>query len=59
VNAEVINLRRVKKNLARKDAGQQAEANRQKFGRSKNEKSLAAAKEAQATKLHDGHKRDT
>jgi Domain of unknown function (DUF4169) len=59
VSAEIINLRRAKKTMARKDAGQQAEANRQKFGRSKNEKSLAIAKEAQATKLHDGHKRDT
>jgi hypothetical protein len=59
VNAEIINLRRVKKTLARKEAEQQAEANRQKFGRSKNEKSSTAAKEAQATKLHDGHKRDT
>lgn len=59
MNAEIINLRRAKKTLARKETEQQAEANRQKFGRSKNEKSLAAAKEAQATKLHDGHKRDT
>jgi Domain of unknown function (DUF4169) len=59
VNAEIINLRRVKKTLARKEAEQQAEANRKKFGRSKNEKSLTTAKEAQATKLLDGHKRDT
>jgi hypothetical protein len=58
VNAEIINLRRAKKTLARKDAEQQAEANRQKFGRSKNEKSLTSTKEAQATKLLDGHKRD-
>jgi hypothetical protein len=58
VNAEIINLRRAKKTLARKNAEQKAESNRQKFGRSKNEKSLAITKEAQAIKLLDGHKLD-
>lgn len=54
--AEVINLRRARKNLARVEDEKQAEANRIKFGRSKAEKNLAKAEDKNATKFLDDHK---
>ncbi len=59
MNAEIINLRRVKKNVARAESEKQAKANRVKFGRSKIEKSIAKIESNRATKTLDGKKRET
>jgi hypothetical protein len=59
LTGEIINLRLARKNKARADAEKQAEENRLKFGRSKAEKSLNAAKKDLTDKSLDGHKRDT
>jgi Domain of unknown function (DUF4169) len=56
MSADLINLRRAKKNLARAEADKTAEANRQKFGQSKIEKNLSSFEKAQALKTHQGRK---
>ncbi|WP_420101387.1 DUF4169 family protein [Bosea sp. (in: a-proteobacteria)] len=56
--AEIVNLRRVRKQKAREEAGKQAEQNRLSFGRSKAERSLAAAELEQAARRLDGHRLD-
>lgn len=56
MTADLINLRRVKKNLARSEADKQAEANRQKFGQTKAVKSLSAFEKARQLEAHKGHK---
>ena len=58
MTSEIINLRRVKKNLARAESEKQAEANRVKFGRSKIEKSITLIENNRATKTLDGKKRE-
>jgi Domain of unknown function (DUF4169) len=58
VSADLINLRRVKKNKARGETERQAEANRQKFGRTKTEKALTQSESVRAQKSFDGHKRE-
>ena len=58
MTSEIINLRRVKKNLARAESEKQAEANRVKFGRSKVEKSVTAIENNRTTKALDGKKRE-
>ena len=55
--AEIINLRRARKNQDRAEAAKQADANRIKFGRSKAVKILAKAENEIATRNLDGHKR--
>jgi Domain of unknown function (DUF4169) len=57
VNAEIINLRRVKKNNARAEADKKADANRVKFGRAKAEKTITKIEIDRATKILDGKKR--
>lgn len=54
--AEIINLRRAKKNLAREQADKNAESNRVKFGRTKAEKKLATFDNERDAKTHQGHK---
>jgi hypothetical protein len=54
VSAELINLRRIKKNLARDEAAKNAETNRIKFGRSKSEKQITRIEIVRATKALDG-----
>ena len=56
MTADIINLRRVKKNLARADSEKAAEANRVKFGRSKLEKSITAIENKRTAKSLDGKK---
>ena len=56
MTADIINLRRVKKNLARAESEKQAEVNRVKFGRSKAEKSITSIENNRATKTLDGKK---
>lgn len=58
MSGEIINLRRVKKNLARDDAAKRAEENRVKFGLNKIEKKEAAFEKEREAKNHLGHKLD-
>jgi hypothetical protein len=57
--ADIINLRRVKKNKARDDKQALAAANRLKFGQPKAERKLNDALQQQTDQKLDGHKRDT
>ncbi|MGV8856399.1 MAG: DUF4169 family protein [Devosia sp.] len=56
--AEIINLRKARKQKARTAKQTQAEQNRISFGRTKAEKQLTAAEQALAEKRIDGHRRD-
>ena len=56
--AEIVNLKAARKAKARTAKEAEAEANRQKFGRTKAEKQVEAAKAALAAKALDAHKRD-
>lgn len=56
--ADIINLNKVRKRKAREAAAAQAEVNRAKFGRTKQEKSLAAARELEARLKLDQLRRD-
>lgn len=58
MTADLINLRRAKKQLARSEAEKMAEANRVKFGRSKSEKTISTLENARAAKTLDGKKRE-
>jgi hypothetical protein len=53
--AEIINLRRVRKQRARQEAEQQAQQNRITFGRTKAERSLTEAERDKAARTLDGH----
>ena len=55
---DVINLRQQRKQKARAEKDQKAEANRQHFGRSKAEKLATKAEQSRAEKMLDAHKRD-
>jgi hypothetical protein len=54
--AEIINLRRARKQRARQDAEVQAQQNRITFGRSKAERNLTEAERAKAARELDGHR---
>ncbi len=56
--AEPINLNRARKARVRKDAEAAAAQNRVKFGRTKAERLLAEAREAQAASRLDASKRE-
>ena len=56
--AEIVNLRRVRKQRARQDAEAQAQQNRISFGRTKAERSLTEAERDKATRQLDGHRLD-
>ena len=56
--AEIINLRRARKQKARIDAGKTAEQNRISFGRTKAERSLSEAERDKAARHIDGHRLD-
>jgi Domain of unknown function (DUF4169) len=58
VSAELINLRRAKKNIARVDKEKLADANRVKFGRSKSEKTVTKIENTRIIKTLDGKKRE-
>lgn len=55
---DVVNLRRAKKDRARREAAREADANRVAFGRTKAEKSLTEAERALARRRIDGHRRE-
>jgi hypothetical protein len=54
--AELVNLRRARKARERDEAAKQAEANRRKFGRTKQERVLTEAETARANRDHAGKK---
>ena len=54
--AEIVNLRRVRKQRARQDAEAQAEQNRISFGRTKAERKSTEAERDKATRQLDGHR---
>lgn len=56
--AEIISLSKARKARARVEKEVTAEANRQKFGRSKAEKLKDSAEKSNAEKRLDAHKRD-
>lgn len=56
--AEIIRLRQVKKQRSRARKRAQADENAVKFGRTKAERSLEAARNDKAARLLDGHRRD-
>ncbi len=58
MTAEIINLRNVRKQRARAEAGRKAEENRTKFGRTKVARVQENADKTRATKTLDGTKRE-
>ncbi|PJF10476.1 DUF4169 family protein [Pseudorhodobacter sp. MZDSW-24AT] len=56
--AEIVNLRTVKKQAARKSARHQADANAAKFGLTRAEKDRQKAEAEKAARDLAGHKRD-
>lgn len=54
--AEIVNLRRVRKDKARHDRDAQADANRRRFGRTKAEKAADADARRRAEDVHDGRR---
>lgn len=56
--AEIVNLRLLKKQAARKAARATADANAAKFGRSKADRALDKARAEQAARALDAHQRD-
>jgi len=57
--ADLINLRQARKQQQRKAAEALATENRARFGQTKATKQKEAAETLRATKVHDGHKRDS
>ena len=51
---EIVNLRRARKDKARREREAEADANRRRFGRTKAEKSAAQDAESRSTRLIDG-----
>ncbi len=54
--AEIVNLRRVRKQRARENAGAQAQQNRIAFGRTRVERQLTEAERNKAARDLDGHR---
>jgi hypothetical protein len=52
--AEIVNLRRVRKDKARRDRESEADANRRRFGRTKAEKTTDKDAEIRARRSLDG-----
>jgi Domain of unknown function (DUF4169) len=52
--AEIVNLRRVRKDKARRDRENEADANRRRFGRTKAEKTTDRDAEIRARRSLDG-----
>jgi Domain of unknown function (DUF4169) len=55
--ADIINLRRFKKDRARTEKAEQADVNRVKFGQTKAEKQVREAEKTLSNRTLDGHKR--
>lgn len=56
MTADIVNLRRARKQRARQDAEAQAQQNRISFGRTKAERSLAEAERDKAARALEGHR---
>ncbi|KQU51880.1 hypothetical protein ASG72_10315 [Bosea sp. Leaf344] len=56
--AEIINLRRARKQRKRDEQDRQAAQNRVSFGRSKPERALAEAEQTLASRRLEGHRRE-
>jgi phage protein D len=56
--AEIVNLKKARKDRARAGARAGADANRARHGQSKSEKALAQARKDKAARDLDAHKRD-
>lgn len=54
--ADIVNLRRARKQRARQDAEAQAQQNRISFGRSKAERNLTETERSKAARELDGHR---
>ncbi|KPF65984.1 hypothetical protein IP69_16050 [Bosea sp. AAP35] len=54
--AEIVNLRRARKQRVRQDAEKQAQQNRIAFGRTKAERSLTQAEQSKAERALEGHR---
>ena len=59
MNADLISLRRARKNKQRDENDKQAEQNRAKYGRSKSEKIVSQFDASKLKSALDGKKRDT
>jgi hypothetical protein len=57
--SEIVNLKRHRKRLAREEKEQKAQANRERFGRSKAEREKTAAEKDRDARHLDGHKRES
>lgn len=55
---DLVNLRQVKKRVAREEAAQQSEANRVRFGRTKSERSRDQLQANRARDILDQHRID-
>ncbi|HMN85363.1 MAG TPA: DUF4169 family protein [Bauldia sp.] len=56
--ADIVNLRRARKERDRAAREEEAAANRRRFGRTRAEKEKEAAERDQAARLIDGHRRE-
>lgn len=56
MTAEIVNLRRARKQRARQDAEAQAQQNRISFGRTKAERELTEAARDKAARALEGHR---
>ncbi len=56
--AEIVNLRRARKDKARRDRESEADANRRRFGRTKAEKTADKDAESRARQSLDGKRLD-
>lgn len=56
---DIVNLKTAKKQAARKAARAVADTNAAKFGRTKSERELEAARAKRAERTLDAHKRET
>ena len=54
--AEIVNLRRVRKQKARTEDAARADANRARFGVPKPERQSREAEDDRAARAHEGHK---
>jgi Domain of unknown function (DUF4169) len=56
--ADLVNLNRFRKRVAKETAAKQADANRARFGRSKSERAQDEQQRERAKVLHDRHRLD-
>lgn len=56
--SEIVNLKRYRKRVAREEKERDAQANRERFGRSKAEREKTEIEKESAARHLDGHKRE-